>query len=395
MFILRSLKLEPNHAYGISQFLQQQSDSEFLVDNGSLYPALQRLLQREWISAQWENYAKWAPRPVLQPDAGRTQATGQGNFEVAAICSSNGKDSGTGGLISCANGRRRSHMHSEKGENLANELRAGDGEAHLQFLIDANLERGIPTEEARAAARRHFGNATTVRERSYQSWQFPTFESLLQDLRYAARGIWRVRAFSLIVILTLAVGIGANTAIFSAVYAVLLKPLPFPSGERLVWLGESSAKATGISVTWINFEHWRIGDSLLRVDGWLRKADLTLTGRGQAVLTTAGVVTSEFFRLTGSRPIMGRLFIASDDEPQSAATVVVTRAFWAKTLSADPQIIGKTITLNGTAYISDRRTCPEILASSCSRSITIFHSVLPLRRLQSATNTEGCACWGC
>ena len=234
--------------------------------------------------------------------------------------------------------------------NLANELQQ-EIEAHLQFLIDENLERGMPPEEARTAARRHFGNATSVRERSYQSWQFPTFESLLQDLRFAARGIWRARVFSLFVILTLAVGIGANTAIFSAVYAVLLKPLPFPSGERLVWLGESSAKASGISVTWINFQHWRMENHSFESMAAFEKADLTLTGRGQAVLTHAGVVTNEFFRLTGSRPIMGRLLTASDDEPQSAATVLVTRAFWAETLSADPQIIGKTVTLNGTAYI--------------------------------------------
>jgi predicted permease len=234
--------------------------------------------------------------------------------------------------------------------NLANELQQ-EVEAHLQFLIDENLERGMAPEEARAAARRHFGNTTTIRERSYQSWQFPTIESLLQDIRYAARGIWRARVFSAIVILTLAVGIGANTAIFSAVYAVLLKPLPFPSGERLVWLGESSAKASGISVTWINFEHWRKESRSFESMAAFQKEDLTLTGRGQAVLTHAGVVTNEFFRLTGSRPIMGRLFTASDDEPQSVATVVVTRAFWAETLSADPQIIGKPITLNGTAYI--------------------------------------------
>ncbi len=238
-------------------------------------------------------------------------------------------------------GRRRS---------LASELQQ-EMDAHLQFLIDENLERGMPPEEARAAARRHFGNATTVRERSYQSWQFPTFESLLQDLRYAARGIWRSRVFSLIVILTLAVGIGANTAIFSAVYAVLLKPLPFPSGERLVWLGESSAKASGISVTWINFEHWRMANHSFESMAAFQKADLTLTGRGQAVLTHAGVVTNDFFRLTGSRPIMGRLFTASDNETQSAATVVVTRTFWAEALSADPQIIGKTVTLNGTTHI--------------------------------------------
>jgi predicted permease len=243
--------------------------------------------------------------------------------------------------VARALGRRR---------NLANELKQ-EMDAHLQFLIDENLERGMPPAEARAVARHHFGNATTVRERSYQSWQFPTFESLLQDLRYAARGIWRARVFSLIVILTLAVGIGANTAIFSAVYAVLLKPLPFPSGERLVWLGESSAKASGISVRWINFEHWRTENHSFESMAGFEKADLTLTGHGQAVLTHAGVVTNEFFRLTGSRPIMGRLLTASDDEPQSAATVAVTRAFWAKTLSADPQIVGKTMTLNGTAYI--------------------------------------------
>jgi predicted permease len=243
--------------------------------------------------------------------------------------------------VARALGRRR---------NLANELQQ-EIEAHLQFLIEENLERGMPPEEARAAARRHFGNATSVRERSYQSWQFPTFESFLQDLRFAARGIWRARVFSFIVILTLAVGIGANTAIFSAVYAVLLKPLPFPSGERLVWLGESSAKASGISVTWINFEHWRMENHSFESMAAFQKADLTLTGRGQAVLTHAGVITNEFFRLTGSRPILGRLLTASDDEPQSVATVVVTRAFWAETLSADPEIIGKTITLNGTAYI--------------------------------------------
>ncbi|MGC2724235.1 MAG: permease prefix domain 1-containing protein, partial [Candidatus Acidiferrales bacterium] len=105
---------------------------------------------------------------------------------------------------------KRSHLASELQQEM---------EAHLQFLIDENLERGMSPDEARAAAHRCFGNDTTVRERSYETWQFPTFESLLQDVRYAARGIWRARVFSLIVILTLAVGIGANTAIFSAVYA--------------------------------------------------------------------------------------------------------------------------------------------------------------------------------
>ena len=98
VLILRSLKLEPNHAYGISQFLQQQSESEFLVDNGSLYPALQRLLQREWISAQWKTSpnGRRARYYSLTP-SGRKQLV-QGNFEVAAFRSRHDKSSDTGGI---------------------------------------------------------------------------------------------------------------------------------------------------------------------------------------------------------------------------------------------------------------------------------------------------------
>jgi putative ABC transport system permease protein len=233
--------------------------------------------------------------------------------------------------------------------NLGSELEQ-EMDAHVEFLIDKNLERGMAPEDARAAARREFGNMTTVRERSYQSWQFRRFETLLQDIGYALRGIVKAPGFSLTVIVTLAVGIGANTAIFSAVYAVLLKPLPFPAAERLVWLGESNAKATGISVTWINFEHWQAENHSFEAMAGFQNADLTLTGRGQATLTHAGLVTNQFFQLTGSRPMMGRLLAASDDKAQSPATVVVTESFWAKSLSADPEIIGKTMTLDGAAY---------------------------------------------
>jgi len=233
--------------------------------------------------------------------------------------------------------------------NLGSELEQ-EIEVHVEFLIDKYLERGMAPEDARAAARREFGNRTTVRERSYQSWQFRSLENLLQDIGYAVRGIAKAPGFSLMVIATLAVGIGANTAIFSAVYAVLLKPLPFPSAERLVWLGESNAKATGISVTWVNFEHWRAENHSFEAMAGFESADLTLTGRGQATLTHAGLVTNQFFQLTGSRPMLGRLLAASDDQPQSPATLVLTESFWANKLSADPGIIGKTMTLDGAPY---------------------------------------------
>jgi len=137
--------------------------------------------------------------------------------------------------------------------NLSDELRE-DMEAHLHFLVEENIDRGMQPEEARLAAHREFGNRSTVRERAYTAWHFPSFETILQDIRYGVRGIFRAPAFALVVILTLAVGVGANTAIFSAVYAVLIKPLPFPNGQRLVWMGENVPKADGVAVTCLNFQ---------------------------------------------------------------------------------------------------------------------------------------------
>ncbi|HEV2134662.1 MAG TPA: ABC transporter permease [Terracidiphilus sp.] len=235
-------------------------------------------------------------------------------------------------------------------QRLAGELQQ-EIEAHLQFLIDEKVERGMTPEAARAAAQCELGNQAAIRERSYRAWQFASLESLLQDMRYAIRGIVRTPVFSFVVILTLAVGIGANTAIFSALYAVLLKPLPFPSGERLVWLGESNGKATGVSVTWLNFDHWRKENHSFDSMAGFQNADLTLTGRGPALLTHAGEVTSGFFQLTGSRPMMGRLFGKADEGPNSPETVVLSPKFWAHMLGADPQTVGKTITLNGNSYV--------------------------------------------
>jgi putative ABC transport system permease protein len=238
-------------------------------------------------------------------------------------------------------------LHRRRGldDDLKDELRS-----HLDFLIEENVAGGMPTEEARATARRRFGSEMTTRERAREAWQFPNLEAILQDLRYGLRGVGRSPSFSLVVILTIALGIGANTAIFSVVYAVLLRPLPYPAGERLVWLGESTPKAPGISVTWINFQHWRNENHSFEDLAGFENADLTMTGRGEAVLTHAGVVTSSFFPLTGWQPLLGRLFTESDDRPGAAPTVVVSGEFWEKTLGSNPGVLGATLALNGKAH---------------------------------------------
>lgn len=224
-------------------------------------------------------------------------------------------------------------------------------QAHIDLMKDANLEQGMTAKEAEAAARRHFGNATLTRENAREAWQFPTLESFLQDVRTGLRGMRKSPSFAIVVILTLALGIGANTAIFSVVYSVLLRSLPYPAGERLVVLGESSAKASGISVTWVNYQHWRAESRKFEeMAGYKGPGDFTLTGHGEAVLVHTALVTSQFFGLTGTRPALGRLFSESDDRPSAAPVVVLGYEFWAQRLSADPKVVGSLLNLNGEAY---------------------------------------------
>jgi putative ABC transport system permease protein len=238
--------------------------------------------------------------------------------------------------------RNRRRLDQELGEEIR---------AHMDLMADDRMAVGAAPEEARAAARRSFGNAAAVRERAADAWRFPTFESLLQDLRGGLRSIRQAPGFAAVVILTLALGIGANTAIFSVVYGVLLRPLPYPSGERLVLMGESAGKATGISVTWINYQHWRDENHVFSdMAALIQGVDLTLTGHGDAVLTHGSLVTSKYFALTGSVPMAGRLLADEDDRPGAAPAVLLSYDFWAKTLGADPHTVGSSLALNGKAY---------------------------------------------
>jgi putative ABC transport system permease protein len=233
---------------------------------------------------------------------------------------------------------------------LARDLHAELG-AHLEFEIQENIARGMPPDEAFRAARRHIGNLTQIQERAAEAWTFPSLETIAQDLRYGLRGLRRSPGFSLVVVLTLALGIGANTAIFSVVNAVLLRPLPYPAAERLVWLGESDPKAEGISVTWVNYQHWRAENRSFEEMAGFHTAHLTLTGRGEPLLTRAATVTSGFFGLTGAKPLLGRVFGDADDRPGAPLTAVLGYQFWVDKLGADANILGQALILDGQPYV--------------------------------------------
>ena len=240
---------------------------------------------------------------------------------------------------------RALHLRRGLDDDLSDEMRA-----HLELMTDDNLERGMPPGEACAAARRHFGNLTRTQERAREAWQFSRLETFLQDIRYGLRGIRKAPSFSLVVIFTLALGIGANTAIFSVVYSVLLRPLPYPHGERLVRLGESTAQASGIAVTWGNFQHWRAENTTFEDMAAITGAGMTFTGRGDAVVVNTRLVTISAFRLTGMTPMLGRLFTDADDKPGDAPTAIVTADFWQSRLGGDPHVIGESLELDGTPY---------------------------------------------
>src|SRR5262245_21318549 len=150
----------------------------------------------------------------------------------------------------------------------------------------------------------------------------------MRDIRFAARFLRRSPGFSIAVALTLALGIGLTTAVFSVVRAVLLKPLPYPAAERLVWTGESTGKVSGISVTWVNYLRWRDSNRSFEDMAAFQYTGLTLTGRGEAIMASGLQVTYPYFGLIGMRPLLGTLFSSADDQPGGAPVVVLNHRFW-------------------------------------------------------------------
>ncbi|HVN05815.1 MAG TPA: ABC transporter permease [Bryobacteraceae bacterium] len=262
--------------------------------------------------------------------------------------------------------------------SLADDLEA-EISAHLEFEIDERVARGMPPDEARASARCHVGNLTGIAERARDTWTFPPLESFALDVRYGLRGIRRSPGFALVVVATLALGIGATTAIFSVVNTVLLRPLPYPAAERLVGLSESDPRAEGISVTWLNYQHWRNENHSFEDMAGFRTVQLTLTGRGDPALTRAGLVTCGFFGLLGAHPLLGRTFSEPEDQPGAAPTVVLDSRFWASKLGADPGILGAALALDGTPYTVIGVMPPEL--RFFGRGIDYY---LPLHRFEGA-----------
>src|SRR5262245_64739699 len=193
---------------------------------------------------------------------------------------------------------------------------------HLELKAEENLAAGISPEEARYAAQRQFGNQTFLREVSRDMWGIRSIETLVQDLRY---GLWimiKNPGFAAVAALTLALGVGANTAIFTVVNAVLLQPLPFHEPERLMRVARSSAEEDRTALSFPDFVDIRAQQTVFeRMAAW-RSSDCALTGQGDPVNLSGLVVTAELFPLLGVAPQLGRGFTPEEDRAGNRAGIL-------------------------------------------------------------------------
>jgi putative ABC transport system permease protein len=226
---------------------------------------------------------------------------------------------------------------------------------HLKMQIEQNREAGMSPEEALYAARRQFGNQTWLKEASREIWSLRFIETLIQDLRYGARTLMKNPVFSVVALLTLAIGIGSTTAIFSVVHALLLKPLPYPDSDRLVRLvvnqqaGQSSTGGPqrvpgGISVRELAELHSRMRS--VSTIGVYNRAIMTMTGEGEASRLEGMVISASIWRAIGARPLLGRVFDATEDAPEADPVIVLSNRAWKRLFQGDPGIIGRNIALD-------------------------------------------------
>src|SRR6202008_2535320 len=224
-------------------------------------------------------------------------------------------------------------------------------EAHLQLETERLREQGLCEQDARAAAHRALGNLTHAQEYFYESGHWLWFEYLRQDVRYALRMLRKSPGFTAIAVLTIALGIGATTAIFSVVDATLLHPLPYPHPEQLVSVVDDlpglGAQNVGISVPeWQDFERSGIFQHVSPIGG----GSVNLTGSSQPARIFFSAVPPNYFALLGVEPALGRSFNPQDRTPGFTLETLISDGLWRRVFGSDPRILGKSVRLDNDLY---------------------------------------------
>ena len=211
---------------------------------------------------------------------------------------------------------------------------------HLEERIDELVAQGMSREEAAMAARREFGNVTLFEECSREVWRWRTAENALLDIRYGLRSLGKTPSFTILGILILGLGIGANTAIFSVINAVLLRPLPYPDPARLLGVKSQQVAAPATLVTLRN------GSRLVDYAGYTQNSEVNLTGQGEPARLVASEVSANLFGVLGVRPMLGRDFRDGEDLAGGGHAVLLSYALWKSRFHSDPNVVGRSAVID-------------------------------------------------
>ncbi|MDB4965612.1 MAG: efflux pump, inner rane subunit [Myxococcales bacterium] len=221
---------------------------------------------------------------------------------------------------------------------------------HLEMQTRENVAAGMSPEEARLAALRAFGGVEQVKEECRDVRGTRVVEWLGQDVRFGWRVLRRAPGFTAVAVVTLALGIGANSAMFSLVHTVLLRPLPFPAPNELVVVSTSHPGAPIDYVSYPDLRDWRAGSRSFSDLAGVVGQTVNLTGRDEPTRVRGSFVTANFLSMLSVQPALGRGFSAHEDEPGAERVVLVAHALWKSMFVSDPALVGKRLALNGQLF---------------------------------------------
>lgn len=219
--------------------------------------------------------------------------------------------------------------------------------AFLDLLTEEKIKAGRSPAEARRLAQLELGGAEQVEQQTREARTGFLFETIVGDLRFGLRVLTRNPGFTLVAIITLALGIGATTALFSVVDAVLLRPLPYPHANQLAWIAEINDEGHPHQVSYSNFADWRRGNHSFAFMAAYEHFETGVSGGSEPQRTQVALVTRDFFRLFGIQPSQGRTFLPEEHKPNTAPAVIIGESLRRGAFGSDPKLIGKTIRLDG------------------------------------------------
>ncbi|MGA9773641.1 MAG: ABC transporter permease [Blastocatellia bacterium] len=230
-------------------------------------------------------------------------------------------------------------------ENLDEEIRS-----YLELLVETNIKEGLSPAEARRAAFIEMGGVEQVKEKVREVRMGQTLDEMWQDLRYGARMLVKHPSFTCVAVLTLALGIGANAALFSVVNGVLLNPLPYPQPEQIVTLHQSKPNFETGSIPYPNFRDWQKQNQTFSAMSIMRGFGFGLTGMGEAERVSGQFISADFFSVFDVKPVLGRAFVTGEDESGAGPVAIISAAFWQRKFASAQDVLEKSLTLDNRSY---------------------------------------------